>query len=40
VNNTVNRNTELPQVSFVAIADLRFGRGRQGDWINQTGSSE
>jgi len=34
-NNTVNRNNELPQVSFVAIADLRLGRGEQADWIKQ-----
>lgn len=39
-NKTVNRNTELPQVSFVAIADLQLGRtGREG-WINQTDSSK
>ena len=39
-NNTVNRNTELPQVSFVDIADLQLGRPRQKEWINQTVSSE
>jgi hypothetical protein len=37
---TVNRDTELPQVSFVAIADLQLGRARQEQWINQAGSSE
>ena len=39
-NKTVNRNTELPQVSFVAIADLELGRAGQEDWVSQTGSSE
>jgi hypothetical protein len=39
-NKTVNRNTELPQVSSVDIADLQLGRGRQKEWIDQTGSSE
>lgn len=39
-NRTVNRNTELPQVSFVAIADLQSGRAGQEEWINRTGSSE
>jgi hypothetical protein len=39
-NKTVNRNTELPQVSSVDIADLQLGRGLQKEWIDQTGSSE
>lgn len=39
-NKTANRNTELPQVSFVDIADLQLGRPRQKEWINQTVSSE
>jgi hypothetical protein len=39
-NQTVNRNTELPQVSSVDIADLQLGRARQEEWIDQTGSSE
>lgn len=39
-NKTVNRNTELPQVSFVAMADLQLGRAGQEEWSNQTGSSE
>jgi len=39
-NKTVNRNMQLPQVSFVAIADLQLGRAGQEEWINQTGSSE
>jgi hypothetical protein len=39
-NKTVNRNTELPQVSSVDIADLQLGRGRQKEWIDQAGSSE
>jgi hypothetical protein len=39
-NKTVNRNTQLPQVSFVAIADLQLGRAGQEEWINQTISSE
>jgi hypothetical protein len=39
-NKTVNRNTDVPQVSFVAIDDLQLGRAGQEDWINQTGSSE
>ena len=39
-NNTVSRNTELPQVSSVDIADLQWGRARQKEWIDQTGSSE
>ena len=37
---TVDRNTELPQVSSVDIADLQWGRARQKEWIDQTGSSE
>jgi hypothetical protein len=37
---TVNRNTELPQVSSVDIADLQLGRTRHKEWIDQTGSSE
>jgi hypothetical protein len=39
-NKTVSRNTELPQVSSVDIADLQLGRGLQEEWIDQTGSSE
>jgi hypothetical protein len=39
-NKTVNRNTELPQVSFVDLADLQLGRARQEEWINQAVSSE
>ena len=39
-NKTVNRNTELPQVPSVDIADLQLGRAGQEEWINQTGSSE
>jgi hypothetical protein len=39
-NKTVNRNMELPQVSFVDIADLQLGRARQEEWINQMSSSE
>jgi hypothetical protein len=31
---------ELPQVSFVDVADLQLGRAGQEGWINQTGSSE
>lgn len=38
-NKTVSRNTELPQVPSVDIADLQLGGARQG-WINQTDSSE
>jgi hypothetical protein len=39
-NKTVDRNTELPQVSSVDIADLQLGRARQEEWIDQTGISE
>jgi hypothetical protein len=39
-NKTVNRNTELPQVSVVAIADLQLRRVGQEEWINQIRSSE
>ena len=39
-NKTVNRNTELPQVSSVDIADLQLGRARQEEWIDQAGISE
>lgn len=39
-NTTANSNTELPQVAFVAIADLQLGRAIQEDWINRTGSSD
>jgi len=39
-NKTVNRNMELPQVSFVDVADLQLGRAGKEGWINQTGSSE
>ena len=39
-SKTVNRDTELPQVSSVDIADLQLGRARQEAWIDQTGSSE
>lgn len=39
-NKTVNSNTELPQVSFVDVADLKLGQLRQKEWINQTVSSE
>ena len=39
-NKAVSRNTELPQVSSVDIADLQWGRARQKEWIDQTGSSE
>ncbi|HUD63571.1 MAG TPA: hypothetical protein VMQ17_03300 [Candidatus Sulfotelmatobacter sp.] len=39
-NKTVNRNTELPQVSFVDIAGLQLARVRQEEWINQNVSSE
>lgn len=39
-NKTVNKTTELPQVSSVEIADLQLSRARQEEWINQTGSSE
>jgi hypothetical protein len=39
-NKTVNRNTELPQVSVVAIADLQLRRVGQEEWINQVRSSE
>jgi hypothetical protein len=39
-NKTVNRNTELPQVSVVAIADLQMRRAGQEEWINQIRSSE
>ena len=39
-NKTVNRNTELPQVSFVDLADLQLGRAGKEKWINETGSSE
>jgi anti-sigma factor RsiW len=39
-NKTVSRNTELPQVSSVDIAELQWGRARQKEWIDQTGSSE
>jgi hypothetical protein len=40
VNNTANRNTELPEVPSVDIADLQWDRARQEEWINQTGGSE
>ena len=36
---TVNKNAELPQVSFVAIADLQLVRAGQEQWIRQSGSS-
>jgi len=39
-NKTVNRNTELPQVPSVDIADLQLGRARQEEWSNQMSSSE
>jgi hypothetical protein len=39
-NKTVNRNTDLPQVSLVDIADLQLGRTQHEGWINQTDSSE
>jgi hypothetical protein len=39
-NKTVNRNTELPQVSSVDIADLQLVRARQEERIDQTGRSE
>lgn len=39
-DNRVNRNTELPHVHSVDIADLQLHRGRQEEWISQTGSSE
>jgi len=39
-DNSVNRNTELPQVHSVDIADLQLHRGRQEEWISQTGGSE
>ena len=39
-NKTVNRNTELPQVSLVEIADLQLRRAGQEESINQIGSSE
>lgn len=39
-SKTVNRNTDLPQVSSVDIADLQLGRARQEEWRDQTGSSE
>jgi hypothetical protein len=39
-NKTVNSNTELPQVSFVAIADLHLDRAGRREWIKQAGSSE
>lgn len=39
-NETVDRNTELPQVSSVDIADLQLGRARQEEWIDQAGVSE
>lgn len=38
-NKTVNRNTELPQVSFIEIADLQLGRVGEEEWIHQAGSS-
>ena len=37
---TVDRNTELPQVSSVDIADLQLVRARQEERIDQTGRSE
>lgn len=39
-DNSVNRNTELPHVHSVDIADLQLHRGRQEEWISQTGSSD
>ena len=39
-NQTVTTNTELPPVSFVAIADLRLSRPGQEDWIKQSGSPQ
>ncbi|MGA3210118.1 MAG: hypothetical protein ABSD20_02370 [Terriglobales bacterium] len=39
-NRTVDRITELPQVSSVDIADLQLGRARQEEWIDQTSISE
>jgi len=39
-NQTIRRNTELPQVPSVDIADLQLDRARQERWINQTGGSE
>ena len=39
-DKTVDRNTELPQVSSVDIADLQLGRARQEEWIDQTDISE
>lgn len=38
-DKTFGRNTELPQVPSIDIADLQLGGARQG-WINQAGSSE
>jgi len=38
-NKTV-KNTELPRVSFVAMADLQLALAGQEEWIKQTGSSE
>lgn len=39
-SKTVNRNTELPQVPSVDIADLQLGRAGREEWINQMSSSE
>jgi len=39
-NENVDRNTELPQVSSVDIADLQLGRARKEEWIDQAGISE
>jgi hypothetical protein len=37
-NQTVNRNTELPQVSSVEVADLQLGRSGPEEWIKQISS--
>ena len=39
-NKAVKRNTDLPQVPSVDMADLQLSQARQEWWIHQTGSSE
>ena len=39
-NRAVNRNTDLPQVPSVDMADLQLSQAGQEGWIHQTGSSE